>query len=215
MLRWLLLLVLLAGCAPAAAGKGESTVALSGPRSTEEVRRSYLAHWRQSDGNGLERFASTVQLVVDTRAAMSFVSRDEAVRAVLDDLVDLFVGPEYVVEKTIAMSSAPLLGEDAITEEKGDLSGFAPRFQAGEGRFRHFALNAAASYSVPETLVALAALLRGGDLASGSNGRSGDSAADVATNRIGREFTRLLRKRPLGELTGGKVHDWIVERFSL
>lgn len=218
MLRRLLLLALLAGLA-AAAGESEATASVSeqqstGRQDTEEIRRSYLDHWRDASGSGLERFSSTVQLVVDTRARMTFASRDEAVRAVLDDLVDLFVGPEYQLEKTLAMLSAPLLGGGAITEGEGDLSGFAPKFQAGEGRFRHFALNAAASYAVPETLVAITALLRGGDLRNTSPENAGDRAADIATNRIGREFTRLLRKRPLSELGGGRVEEWLIERFG-
>ena len=182
----------------------------------ERVRRSYLERWQELGGagvSGLERFAGTVQFIVDSRAAMTWSSRDEAVRAVLDDLVDLFVADEYIAEKKVVMLSPSVLGEDAITEEEDDLSGFASRFQAGEGRFRHFSLNAAASYALPESLVALAARLRGRDLQRPAE-LEGDSAADVATNRIGREFTRLLREQPLSELAGGTVREWIVERFG-
>lgn len=210
--RGLLLTALLSAFAPAA---GQAAVAVS---EVLQIRRSYLAHWEalSEDGtSGLERFASTVQLVVDTRAGMQWGSRDEAVRAVLDDLADLFVGASYQLEKSLVMLSPPVLGNDAIVEEDSDLSGFAPGFQAGEGRFRHFALNAAASYAVPEALVELAARLRGRDLQGGSAENAADRAADIATNRIGREFTRLLRQRPLGELgDGSTVRYWIIEQFG-
>lgn len=184
-----------------------------------EVRYSYLSHWRalsRDDGvSGLERFASTVQLVVDTRAGMQWTSREEAVQAVLDDLVDLFVGDRFQLEKSLVMSSHTVLGDDAVNEEEQDLTGFAPHFQAGEGRLRHFVLNAAAANSLPDVLVELAARLRGGDLQEGSGENAADRAADIATNRIGREFNRLLRSTSLAELSSGdKVRAWLIEQFG-
>lgn len=178
-----------------------------------ETRLSYLAYWQElSEGNvvGLERFARTVQRVVDTRAREHHGGK-QAQRLILDDLVDLFVSADYLIEKQLVMSTRSVLGEDALSEESLDLASFAPPLRAGEGRYRHFALNAAAAYSAPDALVDLAARLRGGDVAA----ESADSQADLATNRIGRSFARLLRERPLAELAGsGVVREWLAEHFG-
>lgn len=178
------------------------------------VRNSYLDHWRELEAGGLvglERFASTVQRVVDTRASSHPDSPETAVRLILDDLVDLFVDNEFRLEKALVMSTPSVLADDALSEQGDDLSGFALRFRAGEGRFRHFALNAAAAYSAPNALVDLAARLRGRDLRSSSP----DSRADRATNLAGRAFARLLRERPLAEIADGKaVRSWLLARFG-
>lgn len=176
-----------------------------------QVRRSYRSYWDELEASGvdgLERFASVVQRIVDTRAAEG---SPRAVRLVLDDLVDLFVSPEHSLEKTLVMSTPAVLGDQAIDEDEESLEGFAPPFDAGEGRFRHFALNAAASFAAPEELVDLAARLRGGDM----QGAGADSRGDVATNRVGQEFARLLQERGLDELAGtDAVHEWLLERFG-
>lgn len=176
-----------------------------------EVRRSYRSYWDElgeSGVDGLERFAAVVQRVVDTRAAEG---SPNATRLVLDDLVDLFVSSEHSFEKSLVMSTPAVLGAQAIDEDEESLEGFAPPFDAGEGRFRHFALNAAASFVAPEDLVDLAARLRGGDL----QGAGADSRGDLATNRVGQAFARLLRERPLDELAGGDaVRGWLLQRFG-
>jgi hypothetical protein len=179
-----------------------------------EARRAELAYWHQLGASGvvgLERFALTVQRVVDLRASQSEHGREAARRLILDDLVDLFVSDHYQVEKSMVMTTPSVLGNDAVSEEEAGLEGFGALFRAGEGRFRHFALNAAASRSAPDALVELAARVRGGDLRGGSP----DTVADIATNRIGREFGRLLLERPLAELANDAfVHDWIKLRFG-
>jgi hypothetical protein len=204
--RWRIAIAVLLGLGSAA---GQPEMANLG-----SVRRAHLAYWRElgaSEVGGLERFALTVQRVVDTRALQTGTSAETARRLILDDLVDLFVSVEFGAEKALVMSTPPLLGDDSVDEEEDDLIGFAPLFREGEGRFRHFALNAAASRSAPDALVEFAARVRGRDL----TGSSPDSTADLATNRIGREFSRLLFERPLEELADGSlVHDWIVRRFG-
>lgn len=178
------------------------------------VRNSYLDYWRElkeSGVVGLERFARTVQRVVDTRAASHPADPDTAVRLILDDLVDLFVASPFRLEKYLVMSTPSVLADDALTEQDDDLLGFSPRFQSGEGRFRHFALNAAAADSAPDALVDLAARVRGGDLRPSTP----DSRADTATNLVGRAFNRLLRERPLAEIGDGKtVLIWLLDRFG-
>ncbi|MEX2534907.1 MAG: hypothetical protein WD273_04825 [Trueperaceae bacterium] len=208
-LRRALLVALLGACAPAVGERGAIPVS-----DSVSVRRSQLNRWHQLGEQGitgLDRFAQTVQYVVDSRAQMNQSGREVVVRSILDDLVDLFVGPRFHLEKSLIMSTAPVLGEDALTEQSGDLEGFAPKFQEGEGRFRHFALNAAAAYAAPDALVELAARIRGGDMPA----RSPDSVADLATNRVGRRFTRMLREQSLSELADGvSVRDWLVEQFG-
>jgi hypothetical protein len=178
------------------------------------VRIGYREYWNALGAAGvvgLERFARTVQMVVDTRAPGAGGSGERLARAVLDDLVDLFVSETYLLEKSLVMSTPSVLAGQSVRERRGDLAGFAPRFQAGEGRFRHFALNAAAALSAPDALVELAARLRGRDLLAAS----ADSSADRATNRIGRDFARLLREGPPAELADGEtVRAWVVDRFG-
>lgn len=178
------------------------------------VRNSYLDYWGELEASGvvgLERFARTVQRVVDTRAAGVSASSETAVRLILDDLVDLFVDQDFRLEKAVVMSTPSVLAGDALREGRDDLNGFAHRFRAGEGRFRHFALNAAAAYTAPNALVDLAARLRGGDLRS----TSPDSKADTATNLVGRAFAELLRERPLAEIADGQaVQSWLLDRFG-
>lgn len=203
-----LLVGLLAACAPVS-GQREAL-----PDGPSETRLAFLGYWESLGDRGvrgLDRFSRTVQRVVETRARAEGGSQEEFVQAVLDDLVDLFVGERFSLEKSVLMSTPSVLGESAIEEGEEDLSGFAPRFQAGEGRFRHFALNAAAAFSAPDALVELAARLRGGDL----QGSSPDSAADLATNRVGREFTRFLLDTPRERLAAGdSVREWLLERFG-
>jgi hypothetical protein len=176
-------------------------------------RRAYLEYWQElGDGgiDGLERFARTVQRVVDARYLDLGAGRP-AIRLILDDLVDLFVGPAYELEKRLVMSTPAVLGDDALADDDLDLSGFAPKFRPGEGRLRHFALNAAAARNAPDALVGLAARLRGRDLSASS----ADSVADLATNRIGRAFSALLRRQRLSELADGEtVRDWLVDHFA-
>jgi hypothetical protein len=207
-------LALLAGAMTARAQHSRPGVAeVPAMSEIEAVRGEYVEYWQalgSAGVDGLERFARTVQMVVDTRAGQHG-TEDRAVRMVLDDLVDLFVSETYRREKDLVMSTPAVLGHASVREREGDLTGFAPRFQAGEGRFRHFALNAAAALAAPDALVDLAARLRGRDLLAASS----DSLADLATNRIGRDFARFLRERPLLDLADGSaVRAWVVDRFG-
>lgn len=179
----------------------------------EQTRRAYLDYWEElgaSGAEGLDRFAQLVQHVVDTRAREERPDQ-EVVPLIVDDLVDLFVGEAYQAEKQLVMRSPSVLGEDVIAEGEGDLEGFAERFRAGEGRFRHFAMNAAASLMAPQSLVELAARLRGGDL----HGDSPDSLADRESNRIGLAFVSLLQEKgPQALADGQSVRNWLLESFG-
>lgn len=177
------------------------------------LRQSYLDYWQvleSRDLGGLERFARTVQRVVDVRSTHGESDEDRR-RLVLDDLVDIFVSGKFSLEKSMVMSTPSVVGDAALIEEDDDLEEFALPLRAGEGRFRHFALNAAAAESAPDALVELAARLRGKDLL----GASPDSTADRETNRLGRAFNKLLRERPFSELADGEtVRDWVMEKFG-
>jgi len=210
-LLWLpILLLLLTGFAAAQ------------PRPPErllEIRRGYLAYWaelkQERQLSGLERFALLVQRVVDTEA-LELTGRSEVVveQAILDDLVDVMVSDGYQAEKELVMTSSSVIGRGFIHESHRDLRSFAPRFRAGEGRFRHFAMNAAAAYVLPDFLVDIFARAVGRDNDPEADA-SGDSAADLATNLVGRAFARFLQRTPLAELAGGdRVSRWITERFG-
>lgn len=181
------------------------------------LRSGYLDNWEELTGagvTGLERFALTVQRVVDQRYERDHAaveSDSELLRLILDDLVDLFVTEDHAREKRLLMSSESVLGWRALGDMDDPLDGFAPHLQPGEGRYRHFALSAAGALVAPNLLVDLAARVRGNDLVPDS----ADSRADVATNEIGRRFTGFLRSTPIAELAGeGAVANWIREAFG-
>lgn len=196
-----LLLPLLAG---QGAGQGDTQALLA-------LRKSYLEQWQalEADGvPGVERFASLVQRIVDTRI---HDGGDEWLQLVADDLVDLFVGEQYELEKQLVMVGPSVLGVLAIDENEGDLEGFRPPFDRGEGRLRHFALNFAASLRAPDSVVDLLARLRGRDVA----GTGPDSVADLATNEAGREFADWLRSLPESRVRdGATVEEWLLDRFA-
>ncbi len=215
-----LLLVALAACAPVPAVRAQESQESDLYRW---ARLGYLERWRslQADASlsGLERFASLVQQMADDALARSgdpaspFAGLDGK-QLFLDDLVDLFVPDEFRREKELAMVSLPLLVGEVIVDGPNELTGFRADLQVGSGRFRHFALNAAAAYRYPPFLVAAAAQVVGNDL-EGDEGLSADSQADLATNEIGRSFAQLLRLRPLAELADGvAVETWLLERFG-
>lgn len=208
-------LLLMLATAQAVMAEGLEEFELRIPRAKLiEVRAGYLDYWeylQSEETTGLDRFALTVQRIADTRFESHRDEPNKAIRLILDDLVDVFVEQRFRIEKTVAMTTPAVLGSRSLGEEDGDLSGFASLYSRGEGRFRHFALNAAAAYVAPDGLVDLVARLRGGDLVPSSP----DAEADRATNRVGREFARLLRETPLAELADGHtVREWIVDRFG-
>ena len=133
-------------------------------------------------------------------------------RAFLDDLVDLFVPPRFALFKRLVMTSPAVLSE-TITDKKEDREGFHPVLQPGGGRFRHFAMNAAATEYYPPRLVDLAARAVGYDV-PWRDDPSGDTAADLAANRIGRSFSQFLKNDAVAELAGNAgVKAWVAERF--
>lgn len=175
-------------------------------------RRALVAGWRVEPGSQLERFGALVQRVVDDAVAAH--PADDAVAAALDDLVDITVPARFGLVKRLVMRSPPLIEEGVVAEDESDLNCFAPAFRAGEGRFRHFAVNAAAATLAPDALVAVAARLMGGDLPWLAPPGS-DSAADLATNRVGRAFAAFLTSRPPASLAGGDaVRDWVIAAFG-
>lgn len=193
------------------------------PDPWRTVRLERIAAWRELRGererSGLERFAHTVQDMLDDAYARSadpaspFAGLDP-VQLFLDDLVDVFVSERYQEAKTLIMASPSRVGSEVIVELNADRTGFRADLQLGDGRFRHFAMNAAAAYRFPPFLVAAAARWLGGDSEDGGE-LSADSRADLATNAIGREFARLLRTTPPSELADGvSVERWLLDRFG-
>jgi hypothetical protein len=163
------------------------------------LRQGYLAFWRQLENDpaldGAERFGCLVQHVVEdtTRVAGAEVAEEEVKRRILDHLVDILVPQEHRDEKELVMETAA---------------------QQGDGRFRHFAMNAAAAYQAPDLLVDLAARFVGRDFDPAED-PSGDSAADLLANEIGREFAAFLEDHSLSELVEAQVVKvWLIERFG-
>lgn len=219
-LPFAVLLALLAGCAPLPFLLAQAEV---GDDLWRDPRLGYAAQWRllRSDRSlsGLERFARQLQIMIDDAyrrsgdPASPFAGLDPR-QLFLDDLVDLFVPDEFRDLKEVVMVSDPLLTGEVIVEQSGDLSGFRSELQAGDGRFRHFAMNAAAAYRFPPILVDAAARIVGGDIEDGRP-LSADTRADLATNTIGRDFAALLRASAPADLAdGGTVERWLLARFA-
>lgn len=214
-----LLALLLAGCTPLPVLRVQAD---QGGDPWREARLGHVEVWeglRRGGLSGLERFARLVQHLADDALARSadadspFVGFDP-VQLFLDDLVDLFVSDAFRDEKALIMVSEPLLRGEVIAERAGDLSGFRPELQVGDGRFRHFAMYAAAASRFPPFLVDAAARWIGGDLDDGGE-LSADSRADLATNAIGRDFAAELRVRGLAPFAeGGGIERWLLERFG-
>lgn len=187
-------------------------------RGTRERRAALWSHYlftlyRDNHCNDLARFARFVQDVVDTAASLDS-NRINRMLIIADDLSDLFIPPGHGKE---TMSAFGVTIGGAITEgrstcESNGLKGFLPQFQAGEGRFRHFAANLWASNVAPGFLVNLAARAQGGDW-WWTDDPTGDVAADLATNQVGRDFQTFIST--LGNLDDGhSVRDWIIEHFG-
>jgi hypothetical protein len=193
-----------------------------GAEPWRDARLGYVAQWQRLRSDGglsvLERFARLVQHMIDDASARTgdpispFAGLDPE-QLFLDDLVDVFVPDEFRNQKELVMASAPTLVGQVIAEQTGDLSGFRADLQAGDGRFRHFAMNAAAAYRFPPFLVDAAARWMGGDLDDG-RALSADSRADIASNEIGRDFAALLRSTSVADLAGGSAEQWLIERFG-
>ena len=182
-------------------------------------RQGYIAWWARAQTDDLdsaERFGALVQHIVETvylESVWTKPSEKALRRAVLDDLVDLFVAPRFALFKRLVMSSSPVL-EEAIADGKADRKDFHPSLQPGGGRFRHFAMNAAASERYPPLIVNLAARTVGYDV-PWRDDASGDTQADLAANRIGRDFSRFLKENEVGELSASAaVQRWVAARFA-
>jgi hypothetical protein len=203
-----------------AASRTRAVINTSADRA--ERRQAYKRHnaelIRQNVCNDLERFACMVQDIVDT--GVSKFGRDQAaLDLIMDDLVDIFVPAGYY--KSSMMRLEPTLQEDVLTDPgpacgnaKG-LSGFAPEFRNGEGRFRHFMANASSKRFAPGFIVNLTARFVGGDW-GWKNDPTGDIAADLATNAAGRDFYDFLfglkGDNRLGD--GVTVKEWIRNKFK-
>ncbi len=182
-------------------------------------RQGHVERWAQLRADtfldGAERFGVFVQHILETlylEAAWSRPVEQDLRRAFLDDLVDLFVPPRFALFKRLVMTSPAVLSE-TITDTKEDREGFHPVLKPGGGRFRHFAMNAAAAERYPPLLVDLSARAVGYDV-PWRNDPSGDTRADLAANRIGRDFSRYLRENGVGELAAdAAVRDWVTARF--
>lgn len=162
------------------------------------------------------RFGIFVQHIVETvylESVWSKPSEEQIRRAVLDDLVDLFVPPRFNLLKRLVMTSPAVLTK-TIAGRQADRADFHPTLQPGGGRFRHFAMNAAAAEYYPPQLVDLAARAVGYDV-PWRDDPSGDTQADLSANRIGRDFARFLRENTVGELSANAgVQRWVTARFK-
>ena len=182
-------------------------------------RRGYVERWARlrtdPSLDGAARFGVFVQGVLETLYLESVWARpsERALRrAFLDDLVDLFVPPRFALFKRLVMASPAILSE-AITDKREDREGFHAVLQPGGGRFRHFAMNAAAAERYPPLLVDLTARAVGYDV-PWRDDPSGDTQADLAANRIGRDFSRYLQKNAVAELAAdARVEAWVAARF--
>jgi hypothetical protein len=168
----------------------------------------------RGDLSGLERFAAFVQHAADravTRLGAAGSGR-AAIRAFLDDLVDVSVSAEHAAAKRLVMVSPALYDGPPVHEAMFGTHGWAPRFRGGEGVIRHFAMSSAASYAFPPLWVELMARRLGGDLFP----RPGtDGAADVAVNAAGRDFGLWLRAvEPDTFADGESVGRWIRARLG-
>ncbi len=161
------------------------------------------------------RFGMFVQHIVETVYLESAWTKPEERtlrRAVLDDFVDLFVSERFNLFKRSVMTSPAVLAE-VIADTKTDREGFHPALQPGGGRFRHFAMNAAAAEYYPTWLVDLTARAVGYDV-PWRNDPTGDTKADIKANRIGRDFAHFLKENAVGELAANAgVQRWVTARF--
>ena len=183
-------------------------------------RQSYVARWEQLRGktslDSAERFGALVQHIVETvylDAVWNQADEYKLRHAILDDLVDLFVPPRFHRLKRFVMVSPAVLDE-AIIDKKEDRQDFASTLRPGGGRFRHFAMNAAAAEYYPPLLVNLTARIVGYDV-PWRRDKTGDSRGDLATNRIGRDFSHFLKSNAIGELAAdAAVQEWVAARFK-
>ena len=183
-------------------------------------RQGHVAQWAQvrSDGadlDGAARFGGFVQHVLETvylESVWAQPGERDLRRAFLDDLVDLFVPPRFDLFKRLVMTSPAVLSE-TIVDKKEDREGFRPVLRPGGGRFRHFAMNTAAAEYYPPQVVDLTARAVGYDV-PWRNDPTGDTQADLAANRIGRDFSRYLKRNSVAELAGNAgVGVWVTARF--
>ena len=129
---------------------------------------------------------------------------------ILEDLIDIFVSLAFVEEKDIVMTLTPAVVQKTVGD--GVKDGFRQDLAQGEGRYRHFFMNAIAVCFSPDFIVNLAARITGGDFGQDDP----DVRADVTSNEKGREFGRflhqLLEDRRLDD--GTSVEDHIRECFG-
>ena len=182
-------------------------------------RQGHAEAWElrtDTSSDGAERFGALVQRVVEGVYLESVWARPgerELRRAVLDDLVDLFVPERFDLFKRFVMTSPAVLTE-TIADNKVDREGFHPVLLPGGGRFRHIAMNAAAAERYPPLLVDLTARAVGYDV-PWRDDPSGDTAADLAANRVGRDFAGYLKAHTVGELAADDaVKRWLAARLK-
>lgn len=171
---------------------------------------------------GLEWMADTYQYVFDVYADASYrlglaqLPEEELRIMILEDLLDVFVDNSARSIKDYASTYfRPSLegGELVGSESAAALTGYASQLTVGEGRYRHFILNALTRSKDPTLGQAtdLLARLNGNDWGN----VSGDSLADVLTNEAGRDFYAFIAGVSIQDLGDGRtVRDWLIERLA-
>lgn len=204
------LLLFLGGCA----GNSPDPAAVAALSEHRAALRQTWDDLLEADLTGLERVASFVQAVADRNVERLGSDAPAAAwkRAVLDDLADLMV-PDWRWPAVRAFMLSPRVYRGPIVHEgESGLEGFADAFRPGEGRLRHFAASAVASYALPGLAVEVGGRWLGGDFTPQSGT---DEAADVRANSVGRAFAAWLAAASAETLADGtSVASWVRERFG-
>lgn len=164
--------------------------------------------------DGVQKFACLVQYAFDTGGKGSFSKN-----LVINDLIDILVNPNsYQLQKSFIMQKhGSGFSINSVEIPDGDLSGFKPSLTAGDGRYRHFIMNAGLTFDTPPSgaravVLDFAVQLGTFDPAWSSNP---DTIADLETNAIGREFGLFVTETSINQLGDGKtVKDWMVDKFG-
>ncbi|MBW2530412.1 MAG: hypothetical protein JRI55_02970 [Deltaproteobacteria bacterium] len=191
------------------------------PEVVRARRLDYRDHWISLQANDqlsdVERFASLLDYIALTlRASHPDHGAGKVAHNMADDMVDLFLGDDHDFERhTLMRYTFSELEPNEHILDPPRLTGFKASLRNGEGRFRHFAANVALPRLLgPGMVVAnLIAAFFGNDWDPESD-PTGDVAADLETNDLGRAFWDFLLQSTKEELSQGVVREWILDHFG-